>query len=159
MPVSLYKFPDYARGKALMGCTCGQLICEIDTINCAQCGDICCEECYTDCTHCGKMFCLNCSDNRFECTRCSVELNMVNSKAFILIGEKTFPVKNSAQMFQLVKGRFEPKSYRLNLNGELYDYKYRSIALRNDSQIYDYFFTFEPSEKQIIEVNGKKIIV
>jgi hypothetical protein len=170
MPVSLHKLRyanlpfnelgmNVMNGRALIGCTCGQLVYEMDTYFCHSCGDVSCEECLTECSHCGKSHCMNCSENKFECIKCAHDLGAQNSKAYLVINGKNLPVKNSQQLLKMVVGMYRSGEFRLNFNGQLYDYKYRSVCLRNNSMIYDYFFNFEPSEQQIIEVRGRKVII
>lgn len=128
-------------------CSCGMVIFEADSIFCGSCGDMACKDCYTDCLTCGKMFCSNCSQNIAQCIKCHEIMNKsmkkADEKAFLVIGGKTTPVKNS--LFMIEKTSIpNARDIVLNFGDKEYRYLYRAHIERDDnSRIFDYFLYFE----------------
>jgi hypothetical protein len=130
-------------------CSCGQVIYEIDMMNCSCCGDVMCEDCYTNCFDCGKMFCHNCSESSTQCLKCNLNstLKASDEKAFLVINGVTTPIKNSA--FMIHKSSLNnARDIRLILEGVEYQYIYRALHQRKDNEKkFDYFLYFEEVKK------------
>jgi hypothetical protein len=143
MPVFLSKIHELQYPQ--VGCSCGKIVYEMDTMNCACCGDVMCQSCYTDCFDCGKMYCKNCSESHTQCLKCHLDktLNDKAEKAYLVIGKESRPIRNA--QFMIDKSALpNARDIRLTLEGKTYKYCYRALQQRSDDKMkFDYFLHFE----------------
>jgi hypothetical protein len=135
-----------------VGCTCGRMIQEMDSMFCYGCGDVMCYDCATDCIHCLKLYCTHCAENEAECLKCHLDTPQTVEKAYLILnGKDKHPIQDS-QMIIEITSRPDARGMLLKLNGLTYEYSYRALYQREDDKSkHDYFLHFEEVIEDIKE--------